>query len=147
VRRSNSGSGDTSPRNIKPCFGQVFEDLSKVSRGDKSGDVFEEDPSRSDLTDDPDGVGPHVALVVGSSSRPGGAKRLTGESGRDDIHAATPWRTIEGSNVIPDRTAFENAVFLALHEDLSAIRILFNRAHDAVSEDPAREKASTSTSE
>lgn len=101
--------------------------------GQKVWHVLQERESRSHLANDSDGVGPEVAVVVGSALPAGDAERLAGETGRDDIHNSTPRLTVEGSHVVPDGERRQRPVFLSSHEYFSAVRVDFNRAHDSVS--------------
>ena len=72
------------------------------AKGDVTGDVFEEDPFRAALADDPRDVGPEVAGIVGTAALSGRAEGLAGISGEDDVEGAAEGAGIEGAQIIPD---------------------------------------------
>jgi len=66
------------------------------------GDVFEEDPSRLHLSDDPSNVWPEVPLVGIAFALPCLAKRLAGVSGEDGVDAASQLASVECDDIVPD---------------------------------------------
>jgi hypothetical protein len=122
------GSSDTSPGPQVPQLGQVGEDLSEhfalgsgVSGNklscEQAADVFEEHERGFHLADNPGDVVPEIPGVLCGSSASGEGERLARESGRDDIHSATPRATVERSHVIPDRSRGQAAVEHACRQD------------------------------
>ncbi len=85
------------------------------AEGDVTPDVFEEDPFSGAFGDDPGDLGPEVAGVICTSAFSGGAERLAGVSGEDDVEGAAKGPGIETAQVIPDRRWSE--VFCALGSD------------------------------
>jgi hypothetical protein len=65
--------------------------------------VFEEDPTRANLVNDPGNVWPEVAGIEGSEALAGGRKRLARIAGQDGIHDSAPRAPGEGLEVSPDR--------------------------------------------
>ena len=68
-----------------------------------TGDVFEKDPSGAAFADDTRNVGPKVPGVIGTLALSGGAERLAGVSGDDDVECASEDPGIETAEIIPDR--------------------------------------------
>lgn len=83
-------------------------------------------------------------MSFNSCSVSGGADILAGESGRDDIDVSTPWIPVEGSHVVPDWEAWQDAIADALQQDLSAIAFDFACSDDSVSKEQIREDSSSS---
>jgi len=77
------------------------------AEGDVPCDVFEEHPFRAAFADDPGDVGPQVAGISGAAALSGGAERLAGVSGEDDVEGAAKGSGIKGSKVVPDRRRAE----------------------------------------
>jgi len=110
VRRAGIIRSDTTPLRIVPQRGQVTEDCSVISTGNKSWHVFQE---RVPWLDDPQYVtsgGPHIALIVLAPSLAGDGEGLAGKSCGNDInhsrirsgvnadefsHIAERWRVVE----------------------------------------------------
>src|SRR5215472_18652151 len=93
------------PFRIEPERGQVRHNLSEGGSSvdaEESGDVLDEDQSRSNCADDAGDGWPEPPLVVGPASGSCGAGRLAWEAGRDEIHSAAPRAAIEGREVVPD---------------------------------------------
>jgi hypothetical protein len=72
---------------------------------------------------------------------------LAWEAARDDIHQSTPWLSIEGSNVVPDREWLKASVVLASGEHPSCGGFVFDGAHTFPPEELAAEYAATSACE
>nr|WP_323033669.1 hypothetical protein [Paracoccus sp. (in: a-proteobacteria)] len=64
------------------------------AEGDVTGDVLEKDPFGTAFRDNPGDVGPEVAGIVGPSALSGGAERLAGVSGKDDVEG-----TVKGAGI------------------------------------------------
>ena len=105
--------------------------------------VLQHAVARSYFAYDPDGVRPSVALVVLGLSLAGDAKRLAWEARSDDIHAATPRSTIEGSHVVPYWERVQMPFFLASQEDFNAVRLPLNCAHASPSKQPRPKQSAT----
>ena len=82
-----------------------------------TGDVFQEDPFRATLPDDPGDVGPEVAGIVRSAAFPGRAEGLAGISGEDGIEGPAEGPGIEAAQVGPDRGRGEVSRALGRDED------------------------------
>ncbi len=80
-------------------------------------DVFEKDPSGAAFPDDPGDIGPEVAGIVGALAFAGGAERLAGISGEDDVEGAAKGPGIEAAQVIPDWGRCETPGALGGDED------------------------------
>lgn len=70
---------------------------------DVSGHVLEKSKSWLHLTDDAFDVGPKMSRVRIAATLSRNAEGLARVSCSDDIHDATPWLTVEGGNIRPDR--------------------------------------------
>jgi hypothetical protein len=97
-------------------------------------DVFQEREAGSYLTNDPDGVGPHVSLVGFSEPLSSNAERLTRESGADDIDPPSPLPPVEGPHVVMDGEGLEDSVPLTLFKHSSPIRVRLDGADGSPSE-------------
>lgn len=103
MRRSDLARGEHAPFNMRPHFGKVGKDRGEPKRK-VSCDVLAEQISGSALAVDPQDFGPEVSRVGCAESSSCGAEWLAGVSANDEIHAATPCSSIEGSQVTPDRS-------------------------------------------
>ena len=81
-----------------------------------TGNVFEKDPSWLHLGDDPSDVGPQVALVVCSFALACLAEGLTRVSGENGVDAPAQSASVEGGDIIPDRSLIQGRLFHAGHE-------------------------------
>jgi len=99
----------------------------------QAANVFQQRKSGSYFTNDPNGRRPEIAFVGLTFLFPSNTERLARESRSNDIHDATPRLAVKGAYVIPDRERRQVALLLPSKQDLSAVRIDFNRAHDAES--------------
>ena len=89
------------------------------AEGDVTGDVFEEDPFGSALSDDAGDLGPEVAGIIGTAAFSGGAERLAGISGEDDVEGTVEGPGIETAQIIPDWCRGEIPGVLGGDEDAS----------------------------
>lgn len=87
------------------------------SKGDVSGDVFEEDPFGAAFADDAGDVGPEMTGIVGAAALSGRAEGLAGISGKDGIERAAERKCVEAAQVGPDRGRCEVARALGGDED------------------------------
>lgn len=86
------------------------------SQGHMAFDVLEEAPFGIELLGDSPDVRPEVAGIVFPLAAAGEAEGLAGISGSEDMNLSTPWRAVEGGNVIPDRSLIQGLVFHPCHE-------------------------------
>lgn len=68
-----------------------------------TGDVLEEAPGGLALSKNSSDIWPEVTLVVFAAAMAGEAEWLAGVAASDAIHEATPWASVEGAQVTPDR--------------------------------------------
>ena len=87
------------------------------AEGDVTGDVFEEDPFGGAFPDDAGDLGPQVAGIVGTTALSGGAERLAGVTGEDDVEGTAEGAGIECSQIVPDRGWGEVSGALGRDED------------------------------
>jgi hypothetical protein len=100
------------PLRIEPCRGKAVENVMQSTSGNKPGDVFEEHQRRFNSADDPEDLRPEPAIVVGTGPSAGGAPGLTGETGSDAIHSATPGGRVEvGQVTAPKRSRLQARLF------------------------------------
>ena len=111
-----------------PEVGKVGED-ERQPCPNKSGDVLQEDESRSHVTDEPSDGRPEPPVIVSSTLLPCGREGLAGEPGSDEIHAATPRCTVEGGEVRPDRSAIQVRLFHPGHESGRCEGVPLNVSH------------------
>jgi len=86
-------------------------------KGDVAGDVFEEDPFGLAFPDDAGHIGPEMPGILGAAAFAGGAERLAGISGEDDVEGAAEGAGIEVAQVGPDRGRSEVSRMLRCDED------------------------------
>lgn len=89
-------------RNVEAHFSKLAQYCFKP-QADMACHVFEEDPSRPNLSDDARDVWPEVAVVVGALALSRAAERLAGVSGCDGVDNPAPRSPVEGCDIIPDR--------------------------------------------
>ncbi len=128
VRCASLGRGVQTPLRIEPEVGKVGED-ERQPCPNKSGDVLQEDESRSHVTDEPSDGRPEPPVIVSSTLLPCGREGLAGEPGSDEIHAATPRCTVEGGEVRPDRSAIQVRLFHPGHESGRCEGVPLNVSH------------------
>jgi len=128
VRGSNVGRGEHAPLRIEPERGKVAKDVGEPKRK-VSSDVLEECEGGGDLLEDSPDLGPEVALVVCALSLPGCTERLAWVPANDEIHRSTPRAAVEGSEIVPDRSAIQLRFFHPGHEDGRGERVPLDVAH------------------
>lgn len=108
---SDVGCAEQIPFRIEPELGQVPENNGQSASGNKGRHILQEHEVWFHFAKDADDIRPDPPLVfdalAGARRRP----RLTGETGRDEIHLATPCMAIEGEQVVPDRRLSQDAFF------------------------------------
>ena len=72
------------------------------AEGEVPGDIFEEDPFGGALPDDAGDLRPEMAGIIGATTLSGGAERLAGISGKDDVESASECPGIKTAEIIPD---------------------------------------------
>lgn len=73
-------------------------------------DVLAEQTIRPALGDDAQDLVDEKAIVVGAAALSGDGVRLAGISRSDAMNEATPWSSVEGGKVRPDRRLIQGAV-------------------------------------
>ena len=96
-------------------------------------DIFAEDPSRPDLSDDPCDLGPQVPGIVSASPQPGRAEGLAGITGSDDMNAVAPRLAVEGSQIVPYRRRSQGRVRHPRHESRRCMGLPLDITHSAIS--------------
>ncbi len=102
VRRANFCRREQTRRRRVAQSPKLSQDGFKAE-ADVTGDVFEEHPFWAAFADDAGDIGPEVAGIVGATALSGGAERLAGISGEDDVEGPTKRPGIEATEIIPDR--------------------------------------------
>lgn len=97
----------------------------------KSGHVLQDDVSGSHVSDDSSDIGPYPPFVVESAPLAGGAERLAGETGSDDIHSSTPRSAVEGAQIVPDRRLIQGRLFHPCHESGRRVGVPLNVTHSS----------------
>ena len=83
------------------------------------GDVFEKDPLRGTFPDDTGDLWPEVTRIVCPAALSGGAERLAGISGEDDVEGTAERSGFEAAQIVPDRRWSEIPGALGSDEDAS----------------------------
>ena len=96
-----------------------------------TGDVFEEDPFRLDLADDPGDLWPQVSLVVCAAPLSGLGKRLAGVASEDGVERPSEWPSVEGGDIIPDRGGGEVSGPLSGDDGLPGVVLNFHPAQSS----------------
>ncbi len=99
---------------ITHCL-KVIDDAVETE-GQMASDVFKEDDLRFDFACDPSDVRPEVTGIVLARSEPGKCEGLTWITGREDMNAAAPRSSVEGFEIIPDRSCTQRLVDHPRHE-------------------------------
>jgi len=115
VRGAHVGRSDTEPLDIEPAFGQEPENFSKLPPSiscPKSPDIFEKDPSGSNLANDAHDGGENPALVLRASAFPSNGHGRAGEASHDAIHGSGPLGPVDILQVAaPNRSWLQGRVF------------------------------------
>jgi hypothetical protein len=127
---SDLGRRKHAPLRIEPELGQVPENSFQASNKE-AWDVLQKDPPGLNVANDADNLRPDVAVVALAELLPGDAKRLTGESRSNEIHDSTPRASIEGSEVTPERSRIQGALFHTRRQDRGGIGFPLHVTDDA----------------
>jgi hypothetical protein len=147
VRRPNVGSSQHCPAAVIPERGQVTEDSSE-SPSKQGWAVFHEDEAGSNFAHDARHVRPHSrSSAVDAGALSGDADVLAREAARNHINKASPWSSVKGANVIPNREGREKAVILSGGKYACGVGFPLDGANGAPSEQVAAENSSTSARE
>ena len=95
--------------------------------------IFTKDPSGFHIANDLSDTGPEPALVFGALTPAGDGDRRAREASSEDIHQSTKGFTIEGVDVIPDRSRVQEALFHMRNKDGGAIEFPLHEADSPVS--------------
>jgi hypothetical protein len=140
-------SAHNSPPRIIPHRGKVSSD-SGSPENSKSWRVFHEYEAWSHFANDAGHLFPESAFcAIKSFACPCHADVLARESASDDVHQSTPWLSIEGSHIVPDREGIEASVILSGHEDTAGVVVIFDGADGFPAEQFATKYSSSSACE
>jgi hypothetical protein len=107
---SGLGRAEYSCRNAVAQSLQWRDEGSELSIG-VPRHVLADDKTRPALSGDPDDLGSKETFAIGSGALSGDAVLLAGVSRSEDMNEATPWSSIEGGKVGPDRSRMKPACF------------------------------------
>ncbi len=149
MRRANFCRREQTRRRRVAHAPKLSQDCLKAE-GDVTGDVFEEDPCGAAFADDAGDIGPEVAGIVGATALSGGAERLAGVSGDNDVECASEDTGIETAEIIPDRGRGEILCALGGDEDGAGPVLPFDKGAGVIAgfgEHEAQIKASAACAE
>lgn len=127
----NGSRTEHSPLRIEPHAGKAGEHVG--SSGSKEPwDVLKEHEPGSYVANDARDVGPEPPRVILRAASSSVADGLTREPRRDEIHDSTPWRAIEGDEVVCNRCAIHGLVFHPRHDDGRGESFPFNETHRSI---------------
>lgn len=133
VRSADFGRSETLPFRIEPEIGQRSENVSEPpTASSEPWHVFHEHEAGSHIANDGDDERPEPPSVVTSGPLPDLGPRLAREPGRDEIHAAAPRATVEGSKVVPHRSLIQGLVFHPRHETGRCVGVPLDCTHKAI---------------
>jgi hypothetical protein len=136
-----------SPSRIIPQRGQVPENNAEPPRSE-NWRVFHERVSRSNLANDAGHFSPQSGALSGDSGAFAGcADVLARESSRNHVNNASPWPSVKGANIIPNREGRQKSVILSGDKYACCVGVSFDGAHGSPVEQVAAEYASTSARE
>ena len=101
VRRADFSRREQARRRRVAHATKLSQDGFKAE-GDMTGYIFEEHPLGAAIGDDTGDVGPEVPWIIGTAALSGGAERLAGISGEDDVEGAVEDTGIKTAKIIPD---------------------------------------------
>ena len=96
-------------------------------------DVFEKDPFGCAFPDNPGDFGPEVPRITGPAALSGGAERLAGISGEDDVERPAERPRIKSSQIIPDRRWRKIPGALGTDEDGAGICLPLDKCAGVIS--------------
>jgi len=147
MRRANVGRSQHSPFRIIPERGKVAEHAVESSSSE-SWRIFHADKSRSYLAHDASVLAPQSrtrAIEAGACA--GDGYVLTGKASRNHVNTASPWSTVKGSHVIPDRERGQRAVILPCEKNGGGVGVALDGADGSPPKERAAEYAATSARE
>ena len=131
VRGADGCRGDTVPFRNPPARGQVCEYRAEA-QGKVTWDVLAEEEPRVRFPDDAPDVRPEVARIADPATLAGDGEGLAWVSRSDEIHRSTPRATIEGGDVVPDRSLIQGRVCHPRHKNGRAVGLPLNSTHKAM---------------
>lgn len=128
MRRSDIVRSQHTPFRIVPAFGKVTQDGIEISRGKKPWDVLKECVAGSYLANDAECIGPHVAVVICTSTFTGNGEGLaqSREPRSDAIHNATKRGSVESPDISEYRGIVVDAVDNPLSDNFSTVFVIFH---------------------
>jgi hypothetical protein len=118
MRGANIGRSNSSPFRIEPERGKFSEYGSSCWKSENWRDVFNKDPSGLNFANDS-----HVLEIQSAGGSvepdlsPGHTEVGAWEAANDSVHSAMQRAAVEGSNVGPDRSLTQAAVFHTRRQD------------------------------
>jgi hypothetical protein len=110
--------------------------------------VFHEYESWSNFANHPRHVIPHGGVLSIKSGSPScDADVSTWKAARNDVNNASPWLSIKGLNVIPNRERRENSIILSGDKYASCVRFPFDCTHCSPSKEMSPKYSTTSACE
>jgi hypothetical protein len=147
VGSSDMARSQHSPPRIVPHRGKITEDHGKPS-ANKERAVFHEDEAGSNFADDARHLSPQSAPRSGDTgSTSGSGDVLAREASRHHVNTASPWSSVKGLHIIPNRERREKSVILPCDEYACGVGVPLDGAHGSPSEQVASEYAATSARE
>ena len=135
VGRADLRCAETVPFRIEPQAGQRPKNLfggTAAVDSKEPWDVLEKHPFGANLPNDAPDIGPEPALVRRAEAFARVGRGLAGEAGRDEIHASAPRATVEGGDVVPDRSWIQGRVCHPRHERGRCVGFPLNVTHSSV---------------
>lgn len=137
MRGSDSSRGKHVPFRIEPERGQGSENLIE-SPMSESWDIFQEDCRGSHLANHPSNLEEEAAAGSGEPSPEAGLGNVLAREARsDEIHKAMEWSTVEGGEVVPDRSRCQGLLCHPRHEGGRCVGFPLNESQrsPAIAED------------
>ena len=116
------------PLRIEPEVGKVTED-SIESQPKVACDVLQEHDTGSHFANDSSNPRPKVPGIIFAEPLPSITERLARVSRSDEIHDAAPRSAVEGSQVVPDRSAIQGRLVHPRHKGGRCSSVPFNMTH------------------
>jgi hypothetical protein len=143
VRGTHGRRWKSEPVRIEPEAGKTGEDNVETSPSE-GPNVFDEDVFWFELLGDslvlkPEG---RALALADSLPSPGVADVLAREAASDEIHKATPRATVEGGDVVPDRSRIQDRIFHPCHESGCGVSVPLNETHGSIAGSEDKLKAS-----
>jgi hypothetical protein len=149
--RSAVGSSDNTPSPHIPQRGQVSDDGSEITAGNKSRHVFKQNGSRLYSANDFTGCGPHVSLVICGSLLAGDGEGLAGKARCNHVRNASVLLGCTGLNelthVSEDRSDGQVSVCNSGSDNALAIFVPLDIANWPPSEKVRAQESTTGSGE